>query len=151
MSGSLLHSPADVARWALVQAGAGTDPTLSTLQEWPIFTDRENDAVDDCITIYNTAGKVQGRTHNDGEMQLQHGVQVRIRSTDPKSGHTRSRFVAEIMDKTIYDAIVDIDTSQYRLHAFTRTTDVIPLGKEVGSTKRNLFTINATISLRQLS
>lgn len=148
MPGSLLHSPADVVRWALINAGVGTDPDLEL--ECPIFTDKERESPDDVITVYTTTAKLQGRTQTDGEIQGQEGIQVRIRASDPKGGFTKADAVRDVLDKLNYP-VIQVDSSIYRFPAFNRTTSVIPLGDESPTSKRKIFTINGTLALRQLS
>ncbi len=148
MPGPLNHSPADVLRWALVQQGVVTDPTLGTLQTWPAYVASEPSAPDDVVTLYDTAGVLHGREHVSGETQEHHGVQVRVRSADHPSGWAKARAVAQVLDTGLYQSTVTIGPDTYLLHAVTRTTDVIALGVNVPDTRRDLFTINALISLR---
>jgi len=79
MPGTLTHSPSDIVRQLLVNLALGVDPTTDETSDWPIYESREPDLPDDCITVYNTADKLQGRTMTDGETQGQEGIQVRIR------------------------------------------------------------------------
>jgi len=149
MSGLLAHSPASILRQALINLGLGTLPTSQST--WPIYYSHEANSPDDVITLYDTAGRVQGRVHKTGEMQLKHGVQVKVRSAKHKTGYTKAIAISNALDLSIANTIANLSSSQYIVYATTRHTDVIPLGKQADDTKRSLFTINLVMSLKQLS
>lgn len=144
MPGTLLHSPADIVRRVLIAASLGTDPPNTS---WPIYAGSEPDSPDSVITIYDTTGVDSGRTAPDRERQEHHGIQVRIRAPNHRDGYVKSRAIAVGLD-TIYQSSVTIDGTTYLVHSITRTSDVIPLGKEAPSSKRRLFTINALVMVR---
>ena len=151
MPGVLTHSPSDIVRQLLVNLNLGVDSTTDTTSDWPIYESREPDLPDDCITIYNTADKLQGRTQNDGETQGQEGIQIRVRSTDPVNGQLKARSILVAIDTQVLQSVVNLEGRSYRIPALNRTTGVLSLFKEVPTTKRNLYTINATAAIRQLS
>lgn len=148
MPGPLTHSPADVIRHLLVNLGGGVLPSAGG--SWPIYVDSEPDTPDSVITLYDTAGIIQGRTHIDGEIQEKHGILVRVRAASHTTGYTKARAIAVLMDETAKRDIVTIGGTNYFVNAITRTTDVIRLGKNKPTSNRNLFTINAIVSLRQV-
>lgn len=153
MPGILQHSCADILRRVLIALDLGTDPTQypNVLGEWPVYVDNEPSDPDNVLTVYDTSGRDGGRTMYDGERQENHGFQVRIRSSDHKTGFTRARAIAVTLDRNVYDEVVTLDGTAYLVHAVSRTSDVIRLGKAPGS-KRSLFTINALATgVRQLS
>ena len=145
MPGALTHSPADVVSRLLVDLGVGTDPADGSA--WPIFAAGEPSLPDNVITVFDTVGRQQGRTHFDGETQEHHGIQIRVRSSTHLVGFTKARAIAVVIDGQ-YQSQVVIGAISYVVHAITRSGDVNILGKEVPATKRNLFTINALVSLR---
>jgi len=147
MPGSLDHSPADVLRRVLIALGVGTDPALGG--SWPIFAAGEPDKPDSAITVYDTTGTQQGRTHTDGEVQEHHGVQVRIRAASHSAGYAKARDVATALDRDLYQEIATLGAARYMIHAATRTSDVLTLGRESPTSKRTLFTLNAVLSVRQ--
>jgi minor capsid protein len=154
MSGSLEHSAAQVIRSLLVSLGGGTMPITSG--SWPISVGAELDTPDKAIAIYDETGIKHGRTMPDGEVQENHGIQVRIRSTNDKNGYKKARQLALLMDSVRQNTISlenveSAGTSSYRVTCISRVGDVISLGKEVGSSKRCLFTLNAVVPLRQIS
>lgn len=149
MSGDLAHSPADIIRYALINASGGTLPTNNG--SWPIYCNSEPDSPDNCITIYDTEGRQHGRSMIDGERQEHYGVQVRVRAADPPTGFTKAQDLALLLDKTIINANVSISSTNYIVYTVSRSGNVISLGYDTPLSKRRLFTMNATISLRQLN
>ena len=149
MPGTLTHSPADVLRDLLIGLAVGTAP--SAAGNWPIFVAGEPDTPDNCITVYDTAGTLEGRSMIDGEKQEHHGIQIRVRANDYPTGYTKARTVATTLDTSVYQNSASIGASVYVVQSVSRTTDVIPLGKENPLSKRDLFTINALVSLTQTS
>lgn|SRR3990167_993558 len=145
--GPLIHSPADVLRRVLITLGHGVNPPLTT---WPIYAAGEPNTPDNCITVYDTEGRNDGRSMIDGEQWEHYGVQVRIRSTTHKVGYAKAQAIAEALDQEIYDEVETIDTTTYLLHSVSRTSRVLALGKDTPNSKRTLFTINALVSLKTI-
>ena len=145
MSGALTHSPADIVRTRLIELTLGTNPASNTA--WPIFVSSEPDTPDNCITIYDTLGRDQGRVMWTGERQEMHGIQVRIRSQTHALGYTKARAIAVALDESIESDLVTIDATDYCLHSITRTSDVLALGLQKPASRRYLFTVNALVSV----
>lgn len=146
MSGSLTHSPAEIIRQLLVDLALGTDDGT-----WPVKFATEPNSPDNVITVYNTAGRSDGRVQNGGERQEHHGFQVRIRSTSEAVGYTRARLIAVALDESVLLTTVTVSSSTYLIQSISRTGDILSLGKNHPETNLNLFTINALASLRQTS
>lgn len=153
MSGSLSHSPAEVIRQLLIDLGVGTVP--SALGNWPIHVAREPDKPDSAITVYNTTGRDHGRTMNDGERQEHLGIQVRVRDMNHDDGFEKAQAVAMVLDQTVRLNTVTVSdrvgtgSATYTVYSVSRTTGVIIVGEERPDSRRNIFTINAVVSLRQ--
>lgn len=131
----------------MIALGLGTDPASNG--PWPVYAAGEPDKPDSAITVYDTVGRQEGRTHVDGEAQEHHGVQVRVRSAAHTAGYAKARAVAVALDEDVLMNSVHIGAASYRVWAVARTGDVLSLGKESPDSKRSLFTINALVSLRQ--
>lgn len=119
---------------------------------WPVFVGLEPSSPDNCITVYDTVGEKNGRVMTTGEMQLHHGIQVRIRAVDHPTGFTKARAIAVALDEEVYGADVFIDDGQrpastYRVHSYTRRSGVFALGDESPNSKRQLFTVNLVTPL----
>lgn len=147
MSGSLTHSPANIIRYLLISEGLGTLPTDSG--SWPVYYSNEPGTPDSVITLYDTAGRIDGHSQIDGRVIEHHGIQVRVRCANPENGYAKARAIAVALDEDVSFSGVTISTSTYTVYAVTRSSDVLSLGKETPTSKRNLFTVNATVALRQ--
>lgn len=145
---NLTHDPADIVRYLLIAIGHGTLPTASG--SWPINVMNEPDTPDDCITVYNTTGKVQGRIQKTGEFVEKPGIQVRIRAANYSTGYTKGKQIETSLDTDVLQDTVTIGSSQYRVHALSRTANLVWLGKDVTSSKRQVFTLNYTVTLWSL-
>ena len=145
MSGYLPDSPARVVRDLLIQLGLGT--AAST---WPVYVSSEPSSPDNCITVYDTSGLDHGREHIGGERQEHNGFQIRIRSATPDVGWTRTSLIATTLDTSTNLTTVVIGTHTYLVQSITRKNGPLAIGKEA-ITNRNLFTINAVISVRHTS
>lgn len=154
MPGPLQHSPADISSRVLISEAVGTDPDDANedvdVEDWPIHVGNEPDNPDNCITVYDTAGKSHGRSHIDGETFEHHGIQVKVRSQSYSIGYAKAREIAVAMDTSVYDELLTIDTANYRFHSFTRVSDVLSIGNDPNRESVS-FTINALVSVRQLS
>lgn len=151
----LTNSPADVIRWALINAGGGTLPSAGG--DWPIAAWQESDTPDNFVTLYDTSGTLDGRVHNDGEIQEHPGIQIRVRSGNPNDGNEKIRQLIDICDKQFRNTLVTcpnlvgVGTTLYLVYAMTRKGTVLSLGKDTPQTKRALYTVNYIVSLKQLS
>jgi len=153
MTGTLTFSVADVVAQLLIDLGAGSDPTGSG--DWPVVVSEEPDDPDNVITVYDTAGTNDGSSMIDGEVQEHEGVLIRIRSINHDEGNRKKDEIKIIIDQTINRDTVEISsvlgtgTDQYFVHKVTRVS-IVNLGKETPTSKRNVFTINAIVALRQV-
>ena len=152
MSGLLDHSPADIIRYLLINLGHGCDPEVGTNPgEWPIYVSMEPSSPDDVITVFGTTSVHQGRTQVDGEVQEREGIQIRVRCTNYPDGYEKIEQISIALDEDLYGTGVTIDNATYLVHAWSRTSGPIELGKQVPQTKRELFTLNGTITVKQIS
>ena len=145
---SLAHSPADVIRWLLIDLGLGTDP--SEEDSWPIHTSSEPDSPDNSITVYDTAGIVDGRIQRTGETREHCGVMLQVRGTSQPIAWAKANAANVILDESIDKSNITIGSTDYIVYAVTRHSGPLSLGREP-STNRFLFTINAVVALRQIN
>lgn len=149
MSGLLQHSPADVIRYLIIQLGSGSNPDASLA--WPVYAAKEPNLPDNCITVFDTEGRDDGRTSPDGERQEFHGVQVKIRATTHALGWDKARDIAVSLDEEVLNETVAIGSSRYVVTAVTRTSGVLVVGSDTPSSNRRIFTFNAVVSVEQSS
>lgn len=153
MSGNLTHSPAQIIRDLLVTLGLGTLPSDSG--SWPIYVSNIPDSPDSIITITDTVGTNDGRTHVDGQANEHPGIQIAVRDANHQDGWEKIRAIRVSISETVQRNTVSITdnvgtgTSTYTVYAITKIGGIIALGKDIPTSKRNLFTLNATVALRQ--
>lgn len=158
MSGALSHLPSNIIRQLLVDLGVGSLPTDNISN--PISIENEPNSPDNVITIYTTTSVLQGRNQNNGEMNEFYGIQIRIRNSDIQNGWIKAKKIQNEIDTVVNRNTVSIadttgtSTSSYLVHAITRTSGILSIGKEGqesrgGRTDRNLFTINAIVSITE--
>lgn len=145
------HTPADVLAEALAQAGtvvrpdavpAGQTPT------WPVYVGHLPDSPDNAVAVYDTSGTPDGRIMKTGETIRHPGFQVRTRARTHQEAYQKLLQIAEAID-AIRRLVVALDGTGYTIAAATRTGDLLPLGQEPDSKKRDGFTLNGTITYQQ--
>ena len=130
--------------------GYGEAPSPAAV--WPIYVGNEPDIPDDVMTVFKTSFTHQGRVHPSGEVQGRDGIQIRIRSADYATGDAKAMEIMIGLDEDLYQGVVTLKSNQYQIHSWSRSGGgLIRLGKQVPNTKRELFTINGTVLIRQLS
>jgi len=144
--GLLTHSPSDIARELLIDLGLGTDP--DSVDSWPVYIKTEPDQPDNTITVNDTPGIDHGRVMIDGERQENPGVQIRVRSKVASTGRTKIDTIAYNLDTAILKTTVAFDSATYEIQSISRSGQINDLGRDPDS-GRNLFTLNATINLRE--
>ena len=159
------HSPADVVRHLLVNLGVGVLPSLTG--DWPIYEGSEPEQPDNAITLYDQKGLTYGRVQLTGTVVDKPGVLFRVRSWNALDGFNKASEIARIIDETVTFDTLTIPVgyiptgaiATYLVESITRIGTVHDIGKNApatpGSTsvssKRNIFTLNAVVSLRQIS
>jgi hypothetical protein len=152
MSGTLTNSPAEVLRHLLIDLDHGVLPsepgTGTGIGDWPIYVSNEPSAPDQVVTIYDTAGRYDGRGMRSGSKYEFHGVQLRIRGINHTDTFQKANDLTNALDQDIRFDDVTIDGVVYRVYDVSRTSGPLSLGNE-GESNRVLFTINAVVALRQ--
>lgn len=144
----MTHSPARVLAKLLVDLAMGTDPTAGT--DWPVYTDGEPSSPDNTITTFNKDGGQTVRFMPTGTFDGPAGVQVRVRAKDNPTGWVKTDSLATAL-AGVYRRSVTVGTSVYQVHCLSQMGNVLSLGKEAPTSKRNLFTVNMVMSVQQCS
>lgn len=144
----LEYSPADVLRYWLVAEGYGSSPPSL---DWPVFATSEPTAPDNCITTYDTGGEDQGRFYADGSRAELYGVQVRVRGKDHNTAFRKAKAIARALDTAVYDDYVAADSTRYLITSAKRTSNVLPIGYDAPTGKRNVCTINVLLRCERVS
>lgn len=138
------HSPAEVVQQMLIDMGIGTDITQNGT--WPVASTTEPDEQDNVITVYDTQGTDDGRIMVDGTADVHHGIQVKIRAYDHKTGYVKAKEVrANLL--TVLNRLVSLENNLYLVECLTKVGDVLVLGQDAPNSKRRAFTLNMTVPI----
>jgi hypothetical protein len=145
----MTDAPEKVIQYLLIQLNLGTLPTNYGL--WPVYATQEPNQPDDCITVYDTQGLLQGRIQQTGEQVIKPGVQIRVRSTSKATARKKVEDIRDALNESVYKVTVVLSTSRrYLVHALSQRSDILALGKSRDNSDRYLFTVNYTVTLEQL-
>lgn len=146
----LLHSPADIVAQMLIDLAVATDPLgTATDDVWPVFVSQEPSLPDSVITIYDTTGIIQGRAHVSGEMFERQAVSIRVRDANHQNGYQKISDISTALERNVYSETITISSNTYLVHAVSITSGPFSIGKETPQSKRNIFTLNATTTIRR--
>lgn len=147
MSGSLTHPPARIIAGLLVDLAIGT---YTRAADWRVFVESIPDSPDEIISVYDTAPSLFGSEMVTGETLEHHGILLRIRSAIYSTGWGIINSIRTEMDDVDNEIIV-ISGVSYNVQAMNRASGPFHIGTEEGTSKREIFTINYTTSIRQVS
>lgn len=147
MSGSLDHKPSQIIRQLLIDLGEGTDPADNG--DWPIYSTTRVDSPDDIIAVRGSASEKQGRDMNDGEVKERYLVQIIVRGANDTSMYDKASSVAIALDKSVRLTTVTLGSTNYLVHAASRRSGPIALGRESETRGRVLCSLNYSISIAQ--
>lgn len=147
MDKNLQHSPGQVIQHYLVAQAIGTDPTAGA--DWSCFYSMMPDTPDKCLAVYDSESVLQGRFQIDGAYYERYGVQVLVRTspTAVSVGWRKCKEITEDFEKTVNRSYVPYGGDTYRLHAISRTSAILPLGRESPSSFRFLFSMNFLVNM----
>lgn len=144
MSSSYEHSPAMILRAGLVLLGKGSLPTDQLV--WPLYVGQMPDKPDEIAAIFDTTGKLDGRTHVDGVVHSHPGVMIRIRSNIYTNGYAKANQLRMALEQ-INHLVVPIESASYTILVVSGIGDTLSLGKSEEINKRDLFSINAQMAI----
>lgn len=156
----LYHAPGEVVRALLIQLGVGSDGI--TYLDWPIFIDEEPDKPDNCITIEEIQGKLDGVHQPTGETIEHYGFHISIRCVRTTTG-TASQIpgyriarnkvdqVCVQLSQNVAQLILTLDNIQYLISGCLQLSSADPLGKARNNSGRYRFTVDYQITIVQLT
>jgi hypothetical protein len=116
---------------------------------WPLYISHLQDSPDNAGGILNTT-PVKDARRMDGGARIQHyGVQIILRSSTEEEGWDKCNVLAGQLD-TVHDAETILDGTTYRIHNVSIVGGINPLGDEIGTKRRKMFTMNFLVSLTKL-
>ena len=142
MGTQLDHSPAEVVRQLLIDLSLGEDSQSS---DWSVFVGVQPDSPDNCITVYDTTGILDGKVQFTGDTLEQHGVQIKIRARTVPLGRARSNLIGKKLDQDVQRTEVTVDSDDYLVHGVQRG-NILHLGHEPESRNRG-WSINCTCNI----
>lgn len=122
--------------------------TSGSSTDWPIFRDNLPEDPDNLITLNHTTPTLNGRFMTSGQTVTRPGLQVRVRSKDSDVGEEKTKRIDNFFTEVAKQDTVTIGSNVYLVEAFSKTSGPIPLGKSTQDSKRYIFSLNYTISLR---
>lgn len=150
----LIHSPADIVRWLLIDLALGTDP--NDAGTWPIFAAGRGDLPDNAIGIYDRSGRSDGRDGPTGRRTEHYGIEIIVRSDNHHpNGYRKAQEIAVALDEDVLRSEVVADPggateADYRVQAFTRDRPVLPEGRDRPTSKRARFSISGVVSVKRI-
>lgn len=149
----MINSPAHVVAQYLRDAGVGTQPTAG--EEWPVYVNNLPVSPDNCLVVYDT--NAPKTVYQHGNYEGDHGVQVSVRAVNHQAGWVQARRVLQSL-VSAYRVGVSVPapptaegtgTVHYLLHCASNVGSILRLGKEAPTSKRDMFSINLTVTLHQ--
>lgn len=116
--------------------------------EWPLYISSMPDIKDNCGAIYDTPGVSDGRLMA-GEVIEHQGLQIKIRFVDYQDGWVKINEIAAALD-VIHNEEITIGAITYNIQSLTRRSEPAYLGLESGTSRRNLFSINYTVTIKEV-
>lgn len=147
MSGRLTKSPAKVMQQLLIDLDLAASKASG--DPYPCFYSNQPDTPDNCFTVYNTEGRVQGRDQISGEPLEVHGIQVRLRDTDVETGDNKINLVAQTLSAVARQDVI-IDSEIFLVHALTQSGNPIYIGLDAPNSKRVVWTLNLLMTVTQV-
>lgn len=138
----------NILQQLLVEESLGILPSSGT--NWPIYRVNTPDLVDNIITILETTGVQQGRYMTTGAYVDRPGFQILVRANDYDTGEAKARAISVGLTETLnIPRSITVNATEYMIDSISKTSGPIPLGKEIDSSKRYLFSINFHLSIYQ--
>lgn len=149
MSGALDHKPSQIVRQLLIDLAEGTDPGDN--DSWPIYSTTRVDSPDDIIAVRGSASEKQGRDMNDGEVKERYLVQIIVRGANDTSMYAKASSITQALDKSTRLTSVVLGSSTYLVHAASRRSGPLALGRESETRGRVLCSLNYSVAISQVT
>ena len=143
------HTPAYIIAQYLIGEGFLTTPGESG--DWEVYTGNLPDGDDvenNIVACMDTESVKDGRVMA-GENIFHYGVQLLLRSTAYNTGYAKMDDLVDALEAVDRDTVT-ISTSDYRLDNITLTTSIVVIGQEEGSKRRELFSLNFLVTLKEI-
>jgi hypothetical protein len=144
------HSPAYIISRHLINEGLVTSP--SSFVDWPIYVGSlpdGNETKNNAVSCNDTESVKDGRSMVSGETLFHSGVQLILRATAYNTGYAKIDDLKDALED-VKRTTVSVSGTDYRLDSITLTTDIVVIGQEEGSKRRELFSLNFIVTLEEI-
>lgn len=145
----MTHPPARIAAQLLTDVGLAS--AFGGATNWPVYVGDEPDTPDEVVTVYDTDGPTFGRLMVTGEVTGHDGLQFRVRSVTYAGGRRKADQIVETLSEDVYQRVVSVGSETYLVQTVNGLDSVLSLGRDKPGSRRHLFTVNATLVVRQLT
>lgn len=150
MPSNLLHSPSEILRQWLVDAGYAAFPDNTTSTPWQAFDHKEPNKPDQLIAVFDEEIEDHGRDGVESERQEYFGVRIRIRSPLKETASAKANAIATLGLDKLSLVRVTLDSSVYRIWTFIRRSGPMFVG-DASNNDVVTYTINGVMPIRRLS
>ena len=150
MSLVLLHTPAEVLSWLLVQMNQAVSWNAFNADNalaWPVYVGNKPDRPDGLLVIDDTTPMQDGRVMVGGEAIKHPGFTVTVRGATRGECGAKAEEVFRALCEDFYAQLVNVDGRQYVVHSVANMQGPIRIGKETPESRRELATINGVMTL----
>jgi len=135
-----MRSPADILYHHLLGLSTIGDLMVALLRDTP----------DDTTSVFDTAGRLDGRLMESGKVIEHYGIQIQVRGKVYLSTFQRALDIADFLDATKKESVAIGSDEVYTIWNVSRTGAIVPVGIEtVDDRRRHLFTLNYVITVSQ--
>ena len=143
------YSPAYIMAQYLIGESLLTDPSDSG--SWPVYVGLlpdGNGVAHEAVSCVDTSSVKDGRILNGGENIFHFGFQLMVRATAYNTGYAKAQALAEALQEVNRDTVT-ISGTTFRIDSVTDTSGVTVVGQEEGSKRRELFSLNFLVTLKE--
>jgi hypothetical protein len=139
------------ARWLqkyLIDQGIAANPDTAPLGNWPIYLDGMPDGAgvpNDCLAIFDTVGRKDGRYMRSGQTVIHPGVMVHVRAVDRDDAYSKIDAVLNKFDGLLRAQII-IGSDSTVIQSVSIRGNPMSLGEVPGDVRRFGFSLNAIVS-----
>ncbi len=138
-----MTSPADIIRQLLIDLSLA-----DTSEGWEVFVGFFPDGPDEALCVYDTAGVLDGRIMETGEVIVHPGIQVRVRGKHYAEVYGKITEMVRGLDAVKKLSVVFSEEEVYTVHNVSRSGAILPMGvDEVGNRRLHNFAANMTITI----
>lgn len=113
---------------------------------WSVQVGMEPTSPDDTITLFDTAGYMDGRSLH--RTYIHHGVQIRVRSREYPDGWKKLAEIQSLLD-TICNTEIRVEEVNFVLNSFVLSSPATFVGNQEKN-KRCVFTLNGLLTAREV-